>query len=74
MLPDQLVDGLLVIQKTELFQKVPECCLFTKANRRVNLAGIRCIEGNPEKNKLAIFILGHFGALQPAQCSMDAQS
>ncbi|MFQ1635716.1 hypothetical protein ACK39T_20350, partial [Aeromonas veronii] len=38
----------------------------TSATIVIDFSGISRIERNPEKDKAAIFIFGHFSALQPA--------
>ena len=61
-----MLDLFVLIQVAQFLQKAFEGLLFREATIVIDFSGISRIERNPEKDKAAIFIFGHFSALQPA--------
>jgi hypothetical protein len=64
----------IAVQARQLFEKASERGLFGSAVLVVDLRGISSVEGNPEKDKLAVWIFGLLGALKPTQRAVHTQA
>ena len=71
--PDQILDQVDSVERTEFVQERLERGLFGKAVLFVNIGGVGRIEGDPQEDKTPIDIVSLLGTIEPTQRPMNTQ-